>query len=223
MQVCRERAEVLAARIARLVDAAARPRGPSASSRSCSSTSRRTPATPARPPTSRCSRAVHNVADGARRRRATRSMCRRRVDALRVRRSSRATPRRFGADRQRPHRASPPTTTSAASRTSRRSRRQWGPGPRPAAVGRRSRCSCSASRFGNVFVGVQPAFGYEGDPMRLLFEKELRADARLLGLLSLAPRGLRRPCGAAFRHPRRARVHARQAGRPRRPLTGPTG
>ena len=26
-------------------------------------------------------------------------------------------------------------------------------------------------RFGNAFVGVQPAFGYEGDPMRLLFEK----------------------------------------------------
>ena len=26
-------------------------------------------------------------------------------------------------------------------------------------------------RFGNVFVGLQPAFGYEGDPMRLLFEK----------------------------------------------------
>ncbi|MDZ7824317.1 MAG: magnesium chelatase subunit H [Ahrensia sp.] len=26
-------------------------------------------------------------------------------------------------------------------------------------------------RFGNVFVGVQPGFGYEGDPMRLLFEK----------------------------------------------------
>jgi len=25
-------------------------------------------------------------------------------------------------------------------------------------------------RFGNVFVGVQPGFGYEGDPMRLLFE-----------------------------------------------------
>ncbi|MDB4112302.1 cobaltochelatase subunit CobN, partial [Yoonia sp.] len=25
--------------------------------------------------------------------------------------------------------------------------------------------------FGNVFVGVQPAFGYEGDPMRLLFER----------------------------------------------------
>jgi len=26
-------------------------------------------------------------------------------------------------------------------------------------------------RFGNVFVGVQPAFGYEGDPMRLLFDR----------------------------------------------------
>ena len=27
------------------------------------------------------------------------------------------------------------------------------------------------AQFGNVLVGVQPAFGYEGDPMRLLFEK----------------------------------------------------
>ncbi len=26
------------------------------------------------------------------------------------------------------------------------------------------------ARFGNVFVGIQPSFGYEGDPMRLLFE-----------------------------------------------------
>lgn len=26
------------------------------------------------------------------------------------------------------------------------------------------------AHFGNVFVGIQPAFGYEGDPMRLLFE-----------------------------------------------------
>jgi magnesium chelatase subunit H len=27
------------------------------------------------------------------------------------------------------------------------------------------------AQFGNVFVGVQPTFGYEGDPMRLLFER----------------------------------------------------
>merc|ERR1712054_690814 len=26
-------------------------------------------------------------------------------------------------------------------------------------------------RFGNVFIGVQPTFGYEGDPMRLLFSR----------------------------------------------------
>ncbi|KAF5184461.1 Magnesium-chelatase subunit chlh protein [Thalictrum thalictroides] len=26
-------------------------------------------------------------------------------------------------------------------------------------------------QYGNVFIGVQPSFGYEGDPMRLLFSK----------------------------------------------------
>ena len=45
-----------------------------------------------------------------------------------------------------------------------------GPGARPAAERRRS-IFVLGERFGNVFVGVQPAFGYEGDPMRLLFEK----------------------------------------------------
>jgi magnesium chelatase subunit H len=29
------------------------------------------------------------------------------------------------------------------------------------------------AEFGNVIVGIQPAFGYEGDPMRMLFEKGL--------------------------------------------------
>ncbi len=47
---------------------------------------------------------------------------------------------------------------------------QWGPAP-----GRQQSDGSSlfvyGERFGNVFVGVQPAFGYEGDPMRLLFEK----------------------------------------------------
>jgi len=48
--------------------------------------------------------------------------------------------------------------------------RQWGSAP-----GRHQSDGCSlqilGERFGNVFVGVQPAFGYEGDPMRLLFER----------------------------------------------------
>ena len=47
---------------------------------------------------------------------------------------------------------------------------QWGPSP-----GRQQSDGASifvlGAQFGNVFVGVQPAFGYEGDPMRLLFEK----------------------------------------------------
>ncbi len=47
---------------------------------------------------------------------------------------------------------------------------QWGPAP-----GRQQSDGASifvlGAEFGNVFVGIQPAFGYEGDPMRLLFEK----------------------------------------------------
>jgi magnesium chelatase subunit H len=46
---------------------------------------------------------------------------------------------------------------------------QWGPAP-----GRQQSDGGSifvlGAQFGNVLVGVQPAFGYEGDPMRLLFE-----------------------------------------------------
>jgi magnesium chelatase subunit H len=47
--------------------------------------------------------------------------------------------------------------------------RQWGPAPgRQQSDGRA--LQVLGARFGNIFVGVQPAFGYEGDPMRLLFE-----------------------------------------------------
>jgi magnesium chelatase subunit H len=47
---------------------------------------------------------------------------------------------------------------------------QWGPAP-----GRHQSDGASlfilGLHFGNVFVGLQPSFGYEGDPMRLLFER----------------------------------------------------
>ena len=47
---------------------------------------------------------------------------------------------------------------------------QWGPAP-----GKQQTDGSSihvlGERFGNVFVGIQPGFGYEGDPVRLLFEK----------------------------------------------------
>jgi magnesium chelatase subunit H len=47
---------------------------------------------------------------------------------------------------------------------------QWGPAPGK----QQSDGACIqilGERFGNIFVGIQPAFGFEGDPMRLLFEK----------------------------------------------------
>ncbi len=46
----------------------------------------------------------------------------------------------------------------------------WGPAPGGAQSDGRG-VFVLGHRFGNVFVGVQPAFGYEGDPMRLLFER----------------------------------------------------
>lgn len=46
----------------------------------------------------------------------------------------------------------------------------WGPAP-----GRQQSDGAAihilGARFGNVFVGIQPGFGWEGDPMRLLFER----------------------------------------------------
>ncbi len=49
--------------------------------------------------------------------------------------------------------------------------KQWGSAP-----GRKqtdgSHILVLGQKFGNVLVGIQPAFGYEGDPMRLLFERD---------------------------------------------------
>ncbi|MEM7045252.1 MAG: magnesium chelatase subunit H, partial [Pseudomonadota bacterium] len=47
---------------------------------------------------------------------------------------------------------------------------QWGPAPGKVLTNGGS-IFIQGQKFGNVFVGVQPGFGYEGDPMRLLFEK----------------------------------------------------
>ena len=49
---------------------------------------------------------------------------------------------------------------------------QWGPAPgRQLSNGRA--IFVLGRQFGNVLIAVQPSFGYEGDPMRLLFEKGL--------------------------------------------------
>ncbi|MEE4660680.1 MAG: cobaltochelatase subunit CobN, partial [Halieaceae bacterium] len=47
---------------------------------------------------------------------------------------------------------------------------QWGPAPGKQLTDGR-RLFILGAHFGNIFVGVQPAFGWEGDPMRLLFER----------------------------------------------------
>ncbi|MEL7487057.1 MAG: magnesium chelatase subunit H, partial [Pseudomonadota bacterium] len=46
----------------------------------------------------------------------------------------------------------------------------WGPAPGKHLTDGRS-IHVLGAQFGEVLVGVQPAFGYEGDPMRLLFEQ----------------------------------------------------
>lgn len=50
--------------------------------------------------------------------------------------------------------------------------REWGPAPGRAQSNGKS-ILVLGRQFGNVFVGIQPAFGYEGDPMRLLFDRNL--------------------------------------------------
>ncbi|HET9134951.1 MAG TPA: magnesium chelatase subunit H [Gemmatimonadales bacterium] len=50
--------------------------------------------------------------------------------------------------------------------------RVWGPAP-GAQLSDGRRLFVLGARFGNIFVGFQPGFGIEGDPMRLLFDREL--------------------------------------------------
>ena len=134
------------------------------------------------------------------------------VDELRERIIARQC-RRASARRPTCMRASPPTTTCAARRWLREIEAQWGPAP-----GRQQSDGSSifvlGERFGNVFVGIQPAFGYEGDPMRLLFEKGFAPTHAFSAFYRWLREDFGAACGAAFRHPRRARVHARQADRP---------
>ena len=76
-------------------------------------------------------------------------------------------------------------------------------------------------RFGNVFVGIQPAHGLRGRPDAAAVRARLLADARLFRLLSLAEGGFRRRRRAAFRHAWLAGIHAGQAERAlRRVLAG---
>jgi magnesium chelatase subunit H len=90
------------------------------------------------------------------------------VDALRVQ-IIEGNRERFGAHAN-VHTRIPADTHIRRERWLREIEVQWGPAPgRQQSDG--STIFVLGAQFGNVFVGIQPAFGYEGDPMRLLFEK----------------------------------------------------
>ena len=57
--------------------------------------------------------------------------------------------------------------------------KEWGPAP-GRAQSNGSSILVLGRQFGNVFVGIQPAFGYEGDPMRLLFDRGLAPTLSLI-------------------------------------------
>ena len=89
---------------------------------------------------------------------------------------------------------------------------QWGPAPGKQQSDGRGILVLGA-RFGNVFVGIQPAFGYEGDPDAPAVRRQLCADACLFRLLSLAARGFRGACGCCISAPT-ARSSSCPASRP---------
>ncbi|TVQ35464.1 MAG: magnesium chelatase subunit H [Geminicoccaceae bacterium] len=90
------------------------------------------------------------------------------VDALRCR-ILEGNARQFGADAN-VHTRIPVDQHVKHERFLKEIEAQWGPAP-----GKHQTDGATihvmGAQFGNVFVGVQPAFGYEGDPMRLLFER----------------------------------------------------
>ena len=132
---------------------------------------------------------------------------------------STATRERFGAHAN-VHAAHPRRRPCArASAGCARSRRSGAPPPAASRATAR-RIFVLGAQFGNVFVGVQPAFGYEGDPMRLLFEKGFAPTHAFSAFYRWLREDFARRRRAAFRHPWRAGVHARQAGRPLRPRAG---
>ena len=77
---------------------------------------------------------------------------------------------RFGSDANVVHRISADDHVRRENASGARSKRSGARHPAAARPMARS-IHVLGERFGNVLVGIQPAFGYEGDPMRLLFER----------------------------------------------------
>jgi hypothetical protein len=75
--------------------------------------------------------------------------------------------------------------------------------------------------LGNIFIGVQPTFGFEGDPMRLMMARSGSPHHGFMAFYTYLSKGLQRRRRHSLRHTRRAGVYARQADRAvRRVLAG---
>jgi magnesium chelatase subunit H len=165
MQSCPERAEALAGKVAKLI-ALARSERPTATWRSCCSTSRPMPGATGTAAHLAVWESLHatlvrlaaegyDVAVPAD------------TDALReaVLHGNAA---RYGADAN-VHARIPADDHVRRERHLAAIEAQWGPAPgKQQSDG--GTIHVLGARFGKLFVGIQPAFGYEGDPMRLLFE-----------------------------------------------------
>ncbi len=143
------------------------PSAPSAKSRSCCSTFRQTPGIPAQPRFLSVFESLHRLL-GACKARVTR-VERPPASTNCAPRSSPAMPRVIGAGAN-VHARIPTEDHVRRERWLRRDRSAMGSGA-GTPTERRASILVLGERFGNIFVGIQPAFGYEGDPMRLLFEK----------------------------------------------------
>lgn len=67
-------------------------------------------------------------------------------------------------------------------------------------------------QFGKVFIGVQPTFGYEGDPMRLLFSRSASPHHGFAAYYTFLEHVYGADAVLHFWHARLAGVHAGEAG-----------
>ena len=94
---------------------------------------------------------------------------------------------------------------------------QWGPAPGKEWTDGQHLFVLGES-FGNVLVGIQPPMGYEGDPMRMLFEGGLAPTHAFANFYRWLREDFVCQRRAAFWHPWLSGVYAWQAGRPFREL-----
>ena len=67
--------------------------------------------------------------------------------------------------------------------------------------------------LGNIFIGVQPTFGFEGDPMRLMMARGGSPHHGFMAFYTYHLKSVQRRRRDSLRHTRRAGVHARQTNR----------